>query len=74
MKAEVSDEIQNIFNALARNEADRLLKLVVIKYEKTAPSKHSDSRGRLTLDQTKSLGKTSLVSLKLRQTYVFKGA
>lgn len=37
MKAEVADDIRHIFNAPDRNEADRLLKLVVIKYEKTAP-------------------------------------
>lgn len=37
MKAEVAEDIRNIFNAPDRNEADRLLKLAVIKYEKTAP-------------------------------------
>ena len=37
MKAEVADDIRHVFNAPDRNEADRLLKLLVIKYEKTAP-------------------------------------
>lgn len=37
MKAEVADDIRHIFNAPDRDEADRLLKLVVIKYAKTAP-------------------------------------
>ena len=36
MKAEVADDIRHVFNAPDRNEADRLLKLLVIKYEKTA--------------------------------------
>lgn len=37
MKAEVADDIRHVFNAPDRNEANRLLKLLVIKYEKTAP-------------------------------------
>jgi putative transposase len=37
MKTEVAEDIRIIFNASNRDEADRLLKLAVIKYEKTAP-------------------------------------
>lgn len=37
MKQEVAEVIRNIFNAPNREEANRLLKLAVIKYEKTAP-------------------------------------
>ena len=37
MKTEVAEDIRIIFNASNRDEADRLLKLAVIKYEKSAP-------------------------------------
>ena len=37
MKKEVAEDIRIIFNASTREEADRLLKLAVIKYEKSAP-------------------------------------
>jgi putative transposase len=37
MKPEVAEDIRIIFNASNRDEADRLLKLAVIKYEKSAP-------------------------------------
>ena len=37
MKKEVAEDIRHIFNAPNREEANRLLKLAVIKYEKTAP-------------------------------------
>jgi putative transposase len=37
MRAEVADDIRTIFNAPDRDEADRLLKLIVTKYEKIAP-------------------------------------
>lgn len=37
MKKEVAEDIRNIFNAPNREEANRLVKLAVTKYEKTAP-------------------------------------
>lgn len=37
MKKEVAEDIRNIFNTPNREEANRLLKLAVTKYEKTAP-------------------------------------
>jgi putative transposase len=37
MKKEVAEDIRNIFNAINREEADRLLKIAITKYEKTAP-------------------------------------
>lgn len=37
MKKEVAEDIRTIFNAPNREEADRQLKLVIGKYEKTAP-------------------------------------
>ena len=37
MKKEVAEDIRHIFNAPNREKANRLLKLAVIKYEKTAP-------------------------------------
>lgn len=37
MKQEVAEDIRNIFNTPNREEANRLLKLTVTKYEKTAP-------------------------------------
>lgn len=37
MKKEVAEDIRIIFNAPNREEADRQLKLAIIKYEKTAP-------------------------------------
>lgn len=37
MKTEVAEDIHTIFNASNREEADRLLKLAMTKYEKTAP-------------------------------------
>jgi putative transposase len=37
MKTEVAEDIRIIFNASNRGEADRLLKLAVTKYERTAP-------------------------------------
>lgn len=37
MKQEVATDIRTIFNAPNREEADRLLKLMVAKYEKSAP-------------------------------------
>ena len=38
MKPIVAEDIRNIFNAPNRADADRLLKLAVEKYEKTAPA------------------------------------
>ena len=37
MKKEVAEDIRLIFNAPNREEADRMLKLMIAKYEKTAP-------------------------------------
>ena len=37
MKTEVAEDIRIIFNASNREEAERLLKLAMTKYEKTAP-------------------------------------
>lgn len=37
MKTEVAEDIRMIFNAINRDEANRLLKCVTTKYEKTAP-------------------------------------
>ena len=37
LKKEVAEDIRNVFNAPNRNEADRLLKLAITKYEKPAP-------------------------------------
>ncbi len=37
MRKAVADDIRGIFNASDRGEAERLLKLAVEKYEKTAP-------------------------------------
>ncbi len=36
MKAEVSEDIRIIFNAHSKEEAERLLKIMVTKYEETA--------------------------------------
>lgn len=37
MKTEVAEDIRIVFNASNRDDADRLLKLAITKYEKTAP-------------------------------------
>lgn len=37
LKKEVAEDIRNIFNAANKEEAERLLHLTVVKYEKTAP-------------------------------------
>ena len=37
MKKEVAEDIRTIFNAPTREEADRMLRLTMTKYEKTAP-------------------------------------
>ena len=37
MRKEVAEDMRNIFNTPNREEANRLLKLAVVKYEKTAP-------------------------------------